>query len=73
MASNHTTRYGFNQWEGSDQVLRSDFNEDNAKIEAALIELRNTVLSAEITTLLIDNVKKKLEALETRVKALESK
>ena len=36
MASNHTTNYNLNQWEGTDKVLRTDFNEDNAKIDAAL-------------------------------------
>ena len=36
MASNHTTNYDLNQWEGTDKVLRTEFNEDNAKIDAAL-------------------------------------
>ena len=36
MASNHTTNYNLNQWEATDKVLRTDFNEDNAKIDAAL-------------------------------------
>lgn len=31
-----TTNYGLNQWEASDRVLRTDFNDDNAKIDAAL-------------------------------------
>ena len=31
-----TERYQLNQWEASDQVRRTDFNEDNAKIEQAL-------------------------------------
>ncbi|NBI11727.1 hypothetical protein D1641_17310 [Colidextribacter sp. OB.20] len=33
---NATTNYQLNQWEASDRVLRTDFNADNAKIEAAL-------------------------------------
>lgn len=33
---NKTTNYQLNQWEASDDFLRTDFNEDNAKIEAAL-------------------------------------
>lgn len=37
MASNHTQQYGLCQWEATDQVLRTDFNADNQKIEAALI------------------------------------
>ena len=31
-----TEHYQLNQWDPSDQVRRTDFNEDNAKIEAAL-------------------------------------
>ena len=36
MATNHTTNYQLNQWEATDQVLRTDFNQDNAKLDAAL-------------------------------------
>ena len=36
MASNQTSNYGLNQWEATDQVLRTEFNADNAKIDAAL-------------------------------------
>ena len=36
MASNYTTNYQLNQWEAGDQVLRTDFNADNSKIDAAL-------------------------------------
>lgn len=36
MASNYTENYGLCQWEATDQVLRTEFNEDNAKIDAAL-------------------------------------
>ena len=36
MSTNHTTNYNLNQWEATDKVLRTDFNEDNAKIDAAL-------------------------------------
>ena len=36
MATNHTTNYQLNQWEATAQVLRSDFNQDNQKIDAAL-------------------------------------
>lgn len=38
MASNHTENYGLCQWEATDQVLRTDFNADNAKVDAALKE-----------------------------------
>ena len=36
MSTNHTTNYNLNQWEATDKVLRTDFNEDNAKIDGAL-------------------------------------
>ena len=36
MASNHTEHFSLNQWQADDQVLRTDFNEDNAKIDSAL-------------------------------------
>ena len=36
MSTNYTTNYNLNQWEATDKVLRAEFNEDNAKIDAAL-------------------------------------
>ena len=36
MASTYTTNYQLNQWEPADQVQRTDFNADNAKIDAAI-------------------------------------
>ncbi len=33
---NYTENYQLNQWEPADRVLRTDFNEDNQKIEEAL-------------------------------------
>ncbi len=38
MASNYTENFGLCQWEATDQVLRTDFNEDNQKIDRALEE-----------------------------------
>lgn len=43
MASNYTEHLGLCQWEATDQVLRTDFNEDNAKIDEVLGELSKTV------------------------------
>ena len=43
MASNYTEHYGLCQWEATDQVLRTDFNGDNAKVEAALASLEERV------------------------------
>jgi len=43
MASNYTPNYSLCQWEADDQVLRTEFNADNAKIDAALKSLSTTV------------------------------
>ena len=44
MATNHTTNYELSQWLSADQVLRTDFNADNAKIDAALKDLGDQVV-----------------------------
>ena len=36
MPTNHTPNYQLSQWERDDRILMEDFNEDNAKIDAAL-------------------------------------
>ena len=36
MSTNKTANYQLNQWEPGDQVLRTDFNEDNKKLDDAL-------------------------------------
>ena len=38
MSSQKTEHYELNQWLATDQVLRTDFNADNAKIDTALAE-----------------------------------
>lgn len=43
MASNYTENFGLCQWEATDQVLRTEFNEDNAKVEAALKDLASAL------------------------------
>lgn len=39
MPTNKTPHYNLSQWERDDRILMEDFNEDNAKIDAALAEL----------------------------------
>ncbi|EGJ46027.1 hypothetical protein HMPREF0866_02181 [Ruminococcaceae bacterium D16] len=46
MASNYTENYGLCQWEATDQVLREDFNRDNAKIDAAIAARGNCYITA---------------------------
>lgn len=55
MASNYTENYGLCQWEATDQVLRTDFNEDNTKIDAALKGLseQNTALEASVAAAVV--------------------
>ena len=36
MASNYTENYGLCQWEAGDSFVRTEFNQDNQKIDAAL-------------------------------------
>ena len=44
MATNYTTNYQLNQWEPADQVFRTDFNADNAKLDTALKSLSDQVV-----------------------------
>jgi len=39
----HTTNYNLSQWDAADRILRTDFNADNAKIDAALRSLSSSV------------------------------
>ena len=48
MASNYTSSYQLCQWEAEDKVLRTDFNGDNAKIDAAL-KANADAISAEVS------------------------
>ena len=50
MASNHTQHYDLSQWQPTDEVIRTDFNADNAKIDAALNALAEgqAALTAEV-------------------------
>ena len=41
MSTNHTPNFNLCQWEATDKVLRTDFNEDNQKIDAALAGMGN--------------------------------
>jgi len=46
MASNYTSNYSLCQWAADDKVLRTEFNADNAKIDAALGSLAASVSGA---------------------------
>lgn len=74
MASNQTSNYGLNQWEATDQVLRTDFNEDNAKLEAALAALEENKVSYTFLTVIsseVGSLRNRMAAVEKRLDALE--
>jgi len=47
MSANYTENYNLCQWEPSDPVLRTDFNEDNAKLDAALASIAGVAGAAK--------------------------
>jgi len=47
MSTNYTQNYKLCQWEPSDKVLRTDFNEDNAKLDAALTAQQTAINRAQ--------------------------
>ena len=53
MSTNHTEHYELSQWLSTDQVLRTDFNEDNVKVDAALADLADEVSSKADTEALL--------------------
>lgn len=44
---NQTTNYQLSQWEASDRILMNDFNDDNAKIDAALKTQADAIATLE--------------------------
>lgn len=48
MASGQTTNFGLNQWAAEDKVVRQDFNQDNAKIDTALGQLKTSVIQTAV-------------------------
>ena len=73
MSTNHTANYNLCQWEATDQVQRTDFNEDNAKIDAALNILSGQVAQkAEATDLTELGVAVAQKAEQTALSALSA-
>ena len=62
MSTNHTANYDLCQWEATDQVLRTDFNQDNAKLDAALKSLSDQKASQSALNALISTVSQKADA-----------
>ena len=71
MATNHTTHYDLNQWQATDQVLRTDFNADNAKIDAALAGKAETETVSTLQTAVAGKAEQAdLSALEAQVNSM---
>ena len=67
MASNYTENFGLCQWEATDQVLRTEFNEDNAKLDAALKEQEEALAAEEAAREAVDNTfQNRLDNLENK-------
>ena len=69
MAAGYTSNYGLCQWAAADKVLRTDFNQDNAKVDAALKGMADQI--AALVSL--ESQVRALFALADRVAALEGK
>ncbi len=71
MASGQTQYYGLNQWEAADQVLRTEFNADNQKIDGALKAMRDLIVSPSVLNAVLDKLRSDINALSARVDKLE--
>lgn len=52
---NQTEHYQLSQWDGTDRILRSDFNADNRKIDEALAEIKAASPYAKIKEMIVDS------------------
>ena len=73
MARGQTQYYGLNQWEAADQVLRTEFNADNQKIDGALKAMRDLIVSPSVLNAVLDKLRSDINALSARVDKLEGK
>lgn len=77
MASNYTTNYKLCQWEATDKVLRTEFNSDNAKIDAAVkavdkrVDSLSSTVSGKASTTALNSLKTTVDGKADR-SALDS-
>ena len=64
MASNYTNNYQLCQWKETDKVLRTEFNADNAKIDAALGSLASSV-SGKASSSTVSSLQSTVNGLKT--------
>lgn len=62
MSSGKTANYELNQWVKSDQILMEDFNEDNAKIDAAL-----KMLEGRLTHVFLREITSSVDAMQVDI------
>ena len=71
MARNQTEYCQLSQWDASDQVLRTEFNGDNSKIDAALAAMSEEVSGkAEVSALAAADTEVLLHAMRWSLKSL---
>ena len=61
MASNYTENYGLYQWEAADQVLREEFNQNNAKIDEALVGIQVTNCYIKLKEVVTDSAAQQID------------
>ena len=61
MASNHTENYSLCQWEAADQVLREEFNQNNAKIDEALVGIQVTNRYIKLKEVVTDSAARQID------------
>lgn len=66
MASNYTSNYKLCQWAASDRVLRTEFNADNTKIDAA-IKAVNTRVDGKAASSTVNSLKTTVDSLSAAV------
>ena len=73
MARGQTQYYGLNQWEAADQVLQTEFNADNQKIDGSLKAMRDLIVSPSVLNVVLDKLRADINALSSRGEKLEGK
>ena len=73
MSTNHTPNYSLCQWEAEDKVIRTEFNADNAKIDAAIKAVDRRVDGKADASALTAEVNARTAAVQTLTTALGSK
>ena len=66
MSTNHTPNYSLCQWEAEDKVLRTEFNADNAKIDAAIKAVDRRV-DGKASTTSVNSLKSTVDSLSQTV------